>query len=95
MSKGIIVLIVLAIVVGIFLHAIRGRAHTLVTKDQTVKAACRRWISCCKGGVPISFLSLVETVKGIAKQEQTGFRRYCEELALHCFSRERHREDCR
>ena len=39
MSKGIIVLIVLALVVGFFFMQYVGVRNTLVTKDQAVKAA--------------------------------------------------------
>jgi LemA protein len=72
MSKGIIVLIVLAIVVGIFFMQYVGVRNTLVTKDQTVKAAWSQVDIVLQRRADL-LPNLVETVKGIAKQEQTVF----------------------
>src|SRR6266576_1287951 len=72
MSKGIIVLIVLAIVVGILFMQYVGVRNTLVTKDQTVKAAWSQVDIVLQRRADL-IPNLVETVKGIAKQEQTVF----------------------
>ena len=72
MSKGIIVLVVLAIVVGIFFMQYVGVRNTLVTKDQTVKAAWSQVDIVLQRRADL-IPNLVETVKGIAKQEQTVF----------------------
>jgi LemA protein len=72
MSKGIIVLIVLAIVVGFFFMQYVGVRNTLVTKDQTVKAAWSQVDIVLQRRADL-IPNLVETVKGIAQQEQTVF----------------------
>ncbi|PYX27751.1 MAG: LemA family protein, partial [Acidobacteria bacterium] len=72
MSKGIIVLVVLAIVVGIFFMQYVGVRNTLVTKDQTVKAAWSQVDIVLQRRADL-IPNLVETVKGIAQQEQTVF----------------------
>jgi LemA protein len=72
MSKGIIVLIVLAIVVGVFFMQYVGVRNTLVTKDQTVKAAWSQVDIVLQRRADL-IPNLVETVKGIAQQEQTVF----------------------
>jgi len=72
MSKGIIVLVVLAIVVGIFFMQYVGVRNTLVTKDQTVKAAWSQVDIVLQRRADL-IANLVETVKGIAQQEQTVF----------------------
>ena len=72
MSKGIIMLVVLAIVVGIFFMQYVGVRNTLVTKDQTVKAAWSQVDIVLQRRADL-IPNLVETVKGIAKQEQTVF----------------------
>jgi len=72
MSKGIIVLIVLALVVGfIFMQYVSVR-NTLVTKDQAVKAAWSQVDIVLQRRADL-IPNLVETVKGFAKQEQTVF----------------------
>src|SRR5882724_2079606 len=72
MSKGIVVLIVLAIVVAIFFMQYVSVRNTLVTKDQTVKAAWSQVDIVLQRRADL-IPNLVETVKGIAKQEQTVF----------------------
>jgi LemA protein len=72
MSKGIIVLIVLAIVIGFFFMQYVGVRNTLVTKDQTVKAAWSQVDIVLQRRADL-IPNLVETVKGIAQQEQTVF----------------------
>jgi len=72
MSKGIVVLIVLAIVVAIFFMQYVCVRNTLVTKDQTVKAAWSQVDIVLQRRADL-IPNLVETVKGIAKQEQTVF----------------------
>jgi len=72
MSKGIIVLIVLAIVVGILFMQYVSVRNTLVTKDQTVKAAWSQVDIVLQRRADL-IPNLVETVKGFAKQEQTVF----------------------
>jgi|SRR5882672_9397510 len=72
MSKGIIVLIVLALIVGfIFMQYVSVR-NTLVTKDQAVKAAWSQVDIVLQRRADL-IPNLVETVKGITKQEQTVF----------------------
>ena len=72
MSKGIIVLIVLALVIGFVFMQYVGVRNTLVTKDQTVKAAWSQVDIVLQRRADL-IPNLVETVKGIAKQEQTVF----------------------
>ena len=72
MSKGIIVLVVLAIVIGFFFIQYVGVRNTLVAKDQTVKAAWSQVDIVLQRRADL-IPNLVETVKGIAKQEQTVF----------------------
>jgi LemA protein len=72
MSKGIIVLIVLALVVGfVFMQYVSVR-NTLVAKDQAVKAAWSQVDIVLQRRADL-IPNLVETVKGFAKQEQTVF----------------------
>ncbi len=72
MSKGIIVLIVLALVVGFVFMQYVGVRNTLVTKDQAVKAAWSQVDIVLQRRADL-IPNLVETVKGFAKQEQTVF----------------------
>jgi LemA protein len=72
MSKGIIVLIVLALVVGFFFMHYVGVRNTLVTKDQAVKAAWSQVDIVLQRRADL-IPNLVETVKGFAQQEQTVF----------------------
>ena len=72
MSKGIIVLIVLALVVGFIFMQYVGVRNTLVTKDQAVKAAWSQVDIVLQRRADL-IPNLVETVKGITKQEQTVF----------------------
>ena len=72
MSKGIIVLIVLALVVGFFFMQYVGVRNTLVTKDQAVKAAWSQVDIVLQRRADL-IPNLVETVKGITKQEQAVF----------------------
>jgi LemA protein len=72
MSKGIIVLIVLALVVGFFFMQYVGVRNALVTKDQAVKAAWSQVDIVLQRRADL-IPNLVETVKGITKQEQTVF----------------------
>ncbi len=72
MSKGIIVLIVLALVVGFIFMQYVGVRNTLVTKDQAVKAAWSQVDIVLQRRADL-IPNLVETVKGFAKQEQTVF----------------------
>jgi len=72
MSKGIIVLIVLALVVGFIFMQHVGVRNTLVTKDQAVKASWSQVDIVLQRRADL-IPNLVETVKGFAKQEQTVF----------------------
>jgi len=72
MSKGIIVLIVLALVIGFVFMQYVGVRNTLVTKDQVVKAAWSQVDIVLQRRADL-IPNLVETVKGIAQQEQTVF----------------------
>jgi LemA protein len=72
MSKGIIVLIVLALVVGFIFMQYVGVRNTLVTKDQAVKAAWSQVDIVLQRRADL-IPNLVETVKGYAQQEQTVF----------------------
>ena len=72
MSKGIIVLIVLALVVGVVFMQYVGVHNTLVTKDQAVKAAWSQVDIVLQRRADL-IPNLVETVKGITKQEQAVF----------------------
>jgi len=72
MSKGIIVLIALALVVGFVFMQYVGVRNTLVTKDQAVKAAWSQLDIVLQRRADL-IPNLVETVKGFAKQEQTVF----------------------
>src|SRR5258708_3293795 len=71
MSKGIIVLIVLVLVVGVVLQYV-GVRNTLVSKDQAVKAAWSQVDIVLQRRADL-IPNLVETVKGITKQEQAVF----------------------
>jgi LemA protein len=72
MSKGIIVLIVLALLVGFVFMQYVGVRNTLVAKDQAVKAAWSQVDIVLQRRADL-IPNLVETVKGFAKQEQTVF----------------------
>jgi LemA protein len=72
MSKGIIVLIVLALVVGFVFMQYVGVRNTLVTKDQGVKAAWSQVDIVLQRRADL-IPNLVETVKGYAQQEVTVF----------------------
>ena len=72
MSKGIIVLIALALIVGFFFMQYVGVRNTLVTKDQAVKAAWSQVDIVLQRRADL-IPNLVETVKGFAQQEQTVF----------------------
>jgi LemA protein len=72
MSKGIIVLVVLALIVGFIFMQYVGVRNTLVTKDQAVKAAWSQVDIVLQRRADL-IPNLVETVKGITKQEQTVF----------------------
>src|SRR5882757_832277 len=72
MSKGIIVLIVLALVAGVIFMQYVSVRNTLVTKDQAVKAAWSQVDIVLQRRADL-IPNLVETVKGITKQEQTVF----------------------
>lgn len=72
MSKGIIVIIVLALIAGFFFMQYVGVRNTLVTKDQTVKAAWSQVDIVLQRRADL-IPNLVETVKGYAQQEQTVF----------------------
>jgi LemA protein len=72
MSKAIIVVIVLALIVGFVFMQYVGVRNTLVTKDQSVKAAWSQVDIVLQRRADL-IPNLVETVKGIAKQEQTVF----------------------
>ena len=72
MSKGIIVLIALALIVGFFFMQYVGVRNTLVTKDQAVKYAWSQVDVVLQRRADL-IPNLVETVKGITKQEQTVF----------------------
>ena len=72
MSKGIIVLIVLALVVAFFFMQYVGVRNTLVTKDQAVKAAWSQVDIVLQRRADL-IPNLVETVKGYAQQEVTVF----------------------
>src|SRR5258706_8170235 len=72
MSKGIFVLIALALIVGFFFMQYVGVRNTLVTKDQAVKAAWSQVDIVLQRRADL-IPNLVETVRGYAKQEQTVF----------------------
>jgi LemA protein len=72
MSKGVIVLIVLALIVlGVFGQYVSVR-NTLVTKNESVKSAWSQVDVVLQRRADL-IPNLVETVKGYAKQEQTVF----------------------
>src|SRR5258705_13816823 len=72
MSKGIIVLIVLALLVGFVFMQYVGVRNTLVTKDQAVKAAWSQVDIVLQRRADL-IPNLVNTVKGYAQQEVTVF----------------------
>ncbi len=72
MSKGILVFIVLVLIVGVIFMQYVGVRNTLVTKDQAVKAAWSQVDIVLQRRADL-IPNLVETVKGITKQEQTVF----------------------
>jgi LemA protein len=72
MSKGIIILIALALIVGFLFMQYVGVRNTLVTKDQSVKAAWSQVDIVLQRRADL-IPNLVETVKGYAVQEQTVF----------------------
>src|SRR5947209_19651152 len=72
MSKGIIVLIALALIVGFFFMQYVGVKNNLVAKDQAVKAAWSQVDIVLQRRADL-IPNLVETVKGYAQQEVTVF----------------------
>src|SRR5882762_5848899 len=72
MSKGLIVVIILALIALVVFGQYVSVRNTLVTKDQTVKAAWSQVDIVLQRRADL-IPNLVETVKGIAKQEQTVF----------------------
>src|SRR5205814_4684131 len=72
MSKGLIVIIVLILISLAGFGQYVSVRNTLVTKDQTVKAAWSQVDIVLQRRADL-IPNLVETVKGIAKQEQTVF----------------------
>jgi len=72
MSKGIIAVVILVVIVGIFFLQYVGVRNTLVTKDQAVKAAWSQVDIVLQRRADL-IPNLVETVKGYAQQEVTVF----------------------
>ena len=72
MSKGIIVVVVLAVIVLALFGQYIGVRNTLVSKDQAVKAAWSQVDIVLQRRADL-IPNLVETVKGYAQQEQTVF----------------------
>jgi LemA protein len=72
MSKGLIVVIVLALIALVFFGQYVGVRNTLVTKNEAVKAAWSQVDIVLQRRADL-IPNLVETVKGYAKQEQTVF----------------------
>jgi LemA protein len=72
MSKGLIVIIVLVVIALFALMQYVGVRNTLVTKNETVKAAWSQVDIVLQRRADL-IPNLVETVKGYAQQEQTVF----------------------
>jgi LemA protein len=72
MSKGLIVVIVLALIALVFFGQYVGVRNTLVAKNEAVKAAWSQVDIVLQRRADL-IPNLVETVKGYAKQEQTVF----------------------
>ena len=72
MSKGLIVIIVLILIALVIFGQYIGVRNTLVTKNEAVKAAWSQVDIVLQRRADL-IPNLVETVKGIAKQEQTVF----------------------
>jgi LemA protein len=72
MSKALIVIIILVLIAVFAFMQYVGVRNTLVTKDQTVKAAWSQVDIVLQRRADL-IPNLVETVKGIAQQEQTVF----------------------
>src|SRR5437773_3838784 len=72
MSKGLIVIIVLVLIALVVFGQYVGVRNTLVTKNEAVKAAWSQVDIVLQRRADL-IPNLVETVKGIAKQEQTVF----------------------
>ncbi len=72
MNKGLIAIIVIVVVVLICFGQYVGTRNTLVTKNETVKAAWSQVDIVLQRRADL-IPNLVETVKGIAQQEQTVF----------------------
>ena len=72
MSKGLIVIIVLVLIALVVFGQYVGVRNTLVTKNEAVKAAWSQVNIVLQRRADL-IPNLVETVKGIAKQEQTVF----------------------
>src|SRR5499425_2499766 len=72
MGKGLIVVIILALIALVVFGQYIGVRNTLVTKDQTVKAAWSQVDIVLQRRADL-IPNLVETVKGYAQQEQTVF----------------------
>ena len=72
MGRGLIVLIILALIALVFFGQYVGVRNTLVTKNESVKAAWSQVDIVLQRRADL-IPNLVETVKGYAKQEQTVF----------------------
>ena len=72
MSKGLIVIIVLVLIALVVFGQYVGVRNTLVTKNEAVKASWSQVDIVLQRRADL-IPNLVETVKGIAKQEQTVF----------------------
>ena len=72
MGKGLIVVIILALIALVVFGQYVGVRNTLVTKNEAVKAAWSQVDIVLQRRADL-IPNLVETVKGIAKQEQTVF----------------------
>ncbi len=72
MGKGLIVIIILALIALVFFGQYVGVRNTLVTKNEAVKSAWSQVDIVLQRRADL-IPNLVETVKGYAKQEQTVF----------------------
>ena len=72
MGKGLIVLIILALIALVFFGQYVGVRNTLVTKNEAVKSSWSQVDIVLQRRADL-IPNLVETVKGYAKQEQTVF----------------------
>src|SRR3954463_6954564 len=73
MGKGIIVIVVIVLIALLFFGQYVGVRNTLVTKNESVKAAWSQVDIVLQRRADL-IPNLVETVKGFAAQEQTVFR---------------------